>query len=385
MNKKIHGLKKGLKPFIKYSFVGITGTMIDISVFYFFNKILSFELYLSGTIAFLLAVINNFTLNRIWTFKNTSKNTRKLFIKFVIVSCIGLILTLLSLYFLVKIFKIDSVYAKIMTSGIVVIWNFLGNKYWTFSIKPRNINIPEQFIYDLSIIIPSYNEEKRLKKTILDIQEYFSRKAVKNEIIIVNDGSSDSTITLIQDLAENTKNLKLIDLKKNQGKGFAVKKGIEKALGKYILVTDADSSTPIEEYGKLIHSLEQGFDIGIGSRYLKKSKIKIRQPFHRIMIGRIGNFFIQLFLVNDIKDTQCGFKLFRHEVAKDLFSRQKIDRWGFDMEILAIAQLLDYKIVEVPVSWYNSSDSRLRPVRDALKTFLELIYIKLNLWSGRYK
>ncbi|MBI4232075.1 glycosyltransferase family 2 protein, partial [Candidatus Peregrinibacteria bacterium] len=121
------------------------------------------------------------------------------------------------------------------------------------------------------------------------------------------------------------------------------------------------------------------------SRYLTGSNVKIRQSQARILLGRSGNLLIQLFLIDGIKDTQCGFKLFKYQAAKEIFSRQKVKHFGFDMEALAIASRLNYKIIEVPVNWFNSSESRVRPVKDALRTLKDLVFIKLNLWSGRYE
>ncbi len=149
-------------------------------------------------------------------------------------------------------------------------------------------------------------------------------------------------------------------------------------------MTDADNSTPIEEYASLIQKMRKN-DIAIGSRYLKNSQVKRKQSASRIAIGRIGNFLIQMFLVDGITDTQCGFKLFTHHSAKEIFFRQKVTRFGFDVEVLVIANTLNYSIAEVPVSWFNSPESRFRPIRDAIRTFFDLLYIKLNLWSGRYR
>ena len=238
--------------------------------------------------------------------------------------------------------------------------------------------------YEFSIVIPAYNEKNRILKTLNSIYEYFQNENF--EIIIVDDGSNDNTTSFIENKKESIgENIKIISYQPNKGKGYAVKKGIEKAQGKFILFTDADNSTPIEEFKKLLTALKNNNDIAIGSRYLSNSDIKIKQNIFRILIGRLGNLLIQLLLVKKVKDTQCGFKLFKNEVAKNIFKKQTINRWGFDMEILTIAQILDYKIVEVPVSWLNSSDSRLRPIRDTIKTFLELIKIKLNLLTGKYK
>jgi len=238
--------------------------------------------------------------------------------------------------------------------------------------------------YKFSIIIPAYNEKDRILGTLNNIYKYFKGKNF--EIIIVDDGSTDNTASFIEYEKENiADNIKTISYQPNQGKGYAIKTGVEKAQGEFILFTDADNSTPIEEFAKLDTGIKQGFDIAIGSRYLKNSAVKIKQSILRILIGRFGNLLIQLLLVKNIKDTQCGFKLFKNKIAKNIFSKQTIYGWGFDMEILVIAQLFKYKIIEIPVDWYNSSASKFSPLKDTLQTLSELIKIKINLITGKYK
>lgn len=239
--------------------------------------------------------------------------------------------------------------------------------------------------FKLSIIIPAYNEANRIGQTIESIQNYLDRKKIKAELIVVNDGSSDQTLQIVGAMSAHIKNLKLVHVPKNQGKGHAVRQGVKKARGKYILITDADNSTPIEELDRLWLLIQNHFDIAIGSRYLKDSDVQIKQSFLRIAISRLGNFLVRSFLtIRTIRDTQCGFKLFVNKVAKNIFSRQKINRWGFDMEVLSIAPLFHYKVAEVPVRWLNSPQSHLHPVRDTLRTFFELLYIKFNLMTGKY-
>lgn len=373
------------KPFIKYSMVGILGTAIDIGSLYIFVEYFHIEVIPASVLSFLLAVVNNFILNKAWTFQNKSKNYRKLFIKFLIVSTVGLLLTVACMSVFVHVMKIWYIFAKALTSVIVLIWNFLGNKFWTFIAFQNNPDVPETFEYDLSIVIPAYNEENRIKNTLLAVHDYIENEKLNAEIIIISDGSSDNTCEVIKNYQQKIPHLNLIALEKNAGKGFAVRKGIEASRGKYILFTDADNSTPIEEYKKLKKFLEENdAQIAIGSRYLKGSDVKIKQPTYRIFIGRAGNILIRTFLIDGLRDTQCGFKLFTHEAAKNIFSFQKVKRFGFDMEALVVANNLGYKIVEVPVSWFNSAESRVRPFKDALITLKDLVYIKINLWSGRY-
>jgi dolichyl-phosphate beta-glucosyltransferase len=204
------------------------------------------------------------------------------------------------------------------------------------------------------------------------------------EIIVVDDGSNDNTAGVVNAMKERIHELHCVRYIPNRGKGYAVKVGVEKSRGEYILFTDADNSTPIEAFEKF-YPLLSHTTVVIGSRYMADSDVKIRQPKYRILLGRLGNFLIRVFLFGNIRDTQCGFKAFQHRAAKELFSRMKINGFGFDIEILSIAYLLKYSVREVPVSWYNSPVSRVRPIKDALRTFTELLYIKLNLMSGRYE
>ena len=237
----------------------------------------------------------------------------------------------------------------------------------------------------LSIIIPAFNEEKRLPGTLESIAAYGKTIQREIEVIVVDDGSTDQTIAAAQRYKNQFKHFQVLASDKNHGKGYAVKAGMIKAQGEYALFMDADNATPISEIEKL-WPFVSGYEVVIGSRHLKDSHVVIKQPWYRIAISRLGNFIIQALIIKDIKDTQCGFKLFSRPAAQAIFSRQKIQRWGFDMETLSIAQqVLGYKIKEVPVSWYNSPDSRLRPIRDAARTLRELMKIKWNLMTGTYR
>lgn len=373
------------KTFTKYAMVGTVATAVDLGFLYVFVESFELQVVPASISSFLIANITSFFLNKFWTFESQSKNYRKLYIKFFSVSLVGIGITAIMMHLLPAILGIWYMFAKVLTSMIVVFWNFLANKLWTFKLKPKEVDIPREFSFEYSIVIPAYNEENRIKSTLLVIDDYIKSANISAEIIVVSDGSKDKTNEVVNSYIPKIHHLHLESYEKNQGKGFAVKTGINASKGRYILFTDADNSTPIEELENLTNELKkQKSDIAIGSRYLKKSKVVLSQSAFRIWIGRTGNRLIRWFLIDNIMDTQCGFKLFKHKCAKEIFALQKIKRFGFDMEALVVAKSLGYKITEVPVSWYNSVQSRVRPVKDALNTLKELIYIKLNLWGGRY-
>ncbi len=235
----------------------------------------------------------------------------------------------------------------------------------------------------LSIIVPMYNEENRIAHCVAQLSNYFKKQKYSYEVIFVDDGSTDNTVNVLSGLIKDKNNFKIIADKINHGKGYVVKRGVLASNGEWVLFTDADLSTPIEDLEKLF-AYQNKFDVIIGSRYLKKDSIKVPQPFLRRAISRIGHTLISLTLNLPFADTQCGFKLFSQKSAKDIFSKMTINRWGFDMEILAIAKFLGYNIKEVAVTWYNDPNSKLRAGKAALDTFKELITIKSNLNKGVY-
>jgi len=229
---------------------------------------------------------------------------------------------------------------------------------------------------EISIVIPAYNEEKRIGKTLERVYEYFKKKKTEFEIIVVDDGSNDRTVEIVEKFSSDKKEIRILKHEKNMGKGKAVKTGILDAKGNLILFTDADLSTPIEEFEKLKKKIENGYDIAIGSRALKGSKIVIPQPFYRRIIGRIFPLLVRLIVIKDFKDTQCGFKLFKKEVAKKIFSQLKTEGFAFDVEVLARGKKENFKIAEVGVLWYNSPESKVSILKSPFKMFLELNRIK---------
>jgi len=239
----------------------------------------------------------------------------------------------------------------------------------------------------LSMVIPMYNEEKILSESILKFDKFFSEKGYSYEIIAVDDGSADKTKEIALNLEKMVKNFRLVSYEKNQGKGYAVKTGMLAAKGQFRLMADADNSTPIEEIDGFLPFFKEGFDVVIGSRVKggRGENVKLEQPFYRIMLAKSANLIIRIMAVSGISDTQCGFKCFTSKAADIIFPRLRIKRWGWDIEALAIAQRKDLKIKETPVSWFNRAESRVRPIKGAITTLIELMKIKWNIILGRYK
>lgn len=232
-------------------------------------------------------------------------------------------------------------------------------------------------MFDLSIIIPAYNEEKRLPKTLQSTFDYLAKKKLNYEIIVVDDGSQDQTPRVVKHLAISFENLRLISYPQNQGKGFAVKRGVREARGKFILMMDADFSIPITELAKL-WLYRNDFALVIGSRFLRKGPTSMKNKW-RYIISRTGNFLTRMVLDLNISDTQCGFKLFQKEAARRLFSDLVSLRFGFDIEILVKAKTSDMLIKEVSIFWQEAAGSKVRAVRSVLFTLWEFLLIKRNL------
>jgi dolichyl-phosphate beta-glucosyltransferase len=231
----------------------------------------------------------------------------------------------------------------------------------------------------LSVIIPAYNEAQRIVPTILSVKQYFTQEKIAGEIIVVDDGSTDATGLAVTGFADQ-----YVKLPVNQGKGAAIRKGVFAAKGDDILFMDADGSTSITAYEDLLAG-RNGADIVIGSRHLEGSVIHIKQSLVRQTVSYLGNLVFRIFLRLPYADTQCGFKLFSRQSAHDIFSQTVIDRWGFDVEVLKIAQILGYKVSEVPIAWHDSRGSSLRAGRAAIYTLEEVIAIWLNVRMGKYK
>jgi len=236
----------------------------------------------------------------------------------------------------------------------------------------------------LSVVIPAYNEEKRISETLYSIDSYLSKQDYDYEIIVVVNGSSDHTYDIVKEL-EKTKIHKATALKLKQGgKGNAVKHGIlDKADGDIIMFMDADNATPISEMEKFYPFFREGYDVAIGSRYLNPDTVKVRQPLYRVILSRAANLLIQFLAVPGIKDTQLGFKAFTKKAAKDIFPLVTISRWGFDMEVLTIALKRGYSIKEVALSWTEHGGGHV-PLKAYIESLIDLMKIKWKSIKGDY-
>lgn len=235
----------------------------------------------------------------------------------------------------------------------------------------------------LSIVIPAYNEEKRIPATLLDIDQKLKNKNFNYEILVVDDGSKDNTVQVVKNLKNKIANLNIIENPENHGKGWGVCRGMLLASGKYALFMDADNSTTIDQFDNFLPYFNEGYDVVIGSIWIEGAKINEKAGFYRRLLGKISKLIIRIVLGLNILDTQRGFKAFKKEVINPIFSRQTIWRWGFDFEILYIAKKLGYKIKEVPVIWNNPGESKVK-LSSYFSTLLDLLKVRLNSFLGKY-
>jgi glycosyltransferase involved in cell wall biosynthesis len=245
-----------------------------------------------------------------------------------------------------------------------------------------NANAPE-----LSIVIPAYNEERRLGQTLARISDYFRGKAEELtgiEILVVDDGSTDKTVDIAGQWARTIPCLRILSNGKNRGKGYSVRHGLTEARGRIALFTDADLSAPIEESEKLLQAIGAGYDVAIGSRAVDRSLITAHQSRFREVAGIIFNGFVRLFTGLPFEDTQCGFKAFVRERCRIVFEQQRIERFGFDPEVLFLAERHGLRIAEVPVRWAHHAATKVHVFRDSVSMFGDLLRIRWNWLLGRY-
>jgi len=244
---------------------------------------------------------------------------------------------------------------------------------------------PANDIY-LSVVIPAHNEAERIGPTLEQVLAYLGRQSYTWEVVVVDDVSHDATAEVVAAFQQREPRLRLVQRSGKPGKGAAVQAGMLAARGRRVLFSDADLSTPIEEAQKLLAAVEnERYDIAIGSRALPESDLRVRQPWYREAMGRIFNLMVRVVALHGFRDTQCGFKLFRGEVAQDLFRRQTITGFAFDVEILFIAVKRGLRVKEAPVTWINSPRSKVDPVRDSLRMMRDMSGIRIKSMLGLYR
>ena len=234
----------------------------------------------------------------------------------------------------------------------------------------------------LSIIIPAYNEEGRLPATLPQVVAFAKAQEYPVELLVVDNASTDRTPDIVREIAREHPSISLLH-QPVRGKGAAVRKGMLEGQGEYLFICDADLAMPIEEVSKFLPPTLSDYDVAIASREAAGA-VRYNEPWYRHLMGRVFNLAVRLLAVPNIQDTQCGFKCFRREAARDIFATQKIDGWAFDVEILHIARRRGYRIVEVPINWYYGEGSRVSPIRDSVDMLIEVLRIRRNGRAGLY-
>ena len=236
----------------------------------------------------------------------------------------------------------------------------------------------------LSIVIPAYNESSRIEHTLERVLSCVSAQNWDAEVLVVDDGSKDDTAAIVERWMGVHPRLSLVKNPGNRGKGYSVRNGLLQAAGDVVMFTDADLSAPMEEAELLLKALADGADVAIGSRWMDRTRQTIHQPLYRQVFGRCFNWITRTVMGLPFKDTQCGFKAFKRPAAQVIFRLQRIERWGFDPEILFIARKLKYAVREVPVTWGHDERSRMSYLKDGMKMLEEMAVIRVNSLAGRY-
>src|ERR1022692_4047998 len=236
-----------------------------------------------------------------------------------------------------------------------------------------------------SFIIPAYNESERLATSLPKVFAYVRERQIQAEVIVVNDGSSDNTAEVTRSFASRYPQIRLLENPGNRGKGYSVRNGMLHAKGDVLLFTDADLSSPIYEATKLFAAIEQGADVAIGSRWLRAELQTERQPWYRQLYGRLFNLGLRIVLGLNYRDTQCGFKAFSRTAVRTIFTRQQVERWGFDPELLFLARKFKLRTSEVAVAWAHDHRSKINPLRDGMKMGVEILKVRWNDLHGVYR
>ncbi len=243
--------------------------------------------------------------------------------------------------------------------------------------------MPEPY---LSVVIPAYNEALRVGSTLEKVQQYLQTRNYETELILVDDGSSDDTPQILEEARHQFSGMRVLRNEPNRGKGYSVRRGVLEARGQLVLFTDADLSAPIEEANKLIAVAEsEQADAVVGSRALERRLIGVRQPLYRDLSGRVFNVLVRAFTGLKLRDTQCGFKLFRRATTRRAFELQRVERFGFDPELLFLIRRLGGKVLEVPVRWNDNPATKVHFLRDSTRMFLDLVLLRWRALTGKYR
>lgn len=239
-------------------------------------------------------------------------------------------------------------------------------------------------MHALAIVIPAYNEASRLPATLHSVRDFLDRDGRSAEVIVVDDGSTDGTSTVVREVERTDDRVRLIRLPQNRGKGYAVRTGVVNANAELVLFADADGATPFDEFHRLERRLAPETPIAIGSRALEDRETKVEARIYRKVAGRLFHAVVRLYAIRGFNDTQCGFKLFRADVAHDLFSRMRMAGYSFDVEVLLMAGRSGYGVAEVPVNWTHQPGSKVRVVRDGIRMAFDVMRIRTNAARGLY-
>ncbi len=236
----------------------------------------------------------------------------------------------------------------------------------------------------ISVVIPAFNEGQKIKATLKKVTSYLRQEYSSYEVIVVDDGSTDNTLLEAISCAADDPSIRCLCNNSNRGKGYSVRRGMLESAGEWVLFTDADLSTPIEELSRLMNWGALGYHVIIGSRALQDSLIAVRQPLYRVVLGKSFNLAVRLVAVPDVRDTQCGFKLFWGEAGRLLASLGQLNRYSFDVEMLFLAKKMGLKVAEVPVQWAHCRSSKVKPLRDGLRMLADLAAIRWLDLRGAY-
>lgn len=383
---------------LKFGVTGIINTLIDFGIFNLLVALTGIQagwsLGLVNILAISAAATNSYFLNRTWTFNAGSEQHNQQIIRFIIATAIGMLINsmvLMAVSSVSSLFPVSIIVllntGKVLGAVFSAAWNFAAYRQWVF-IRPDQsilpvITDPESIPDMLSIIIPAYNESNRLENRIKTLATHISDCRYPVEVIIVNDGSTDNTLDLGRQLADEFQFVTCLSHEINQGKGAAVKTGVLAARGEFIIFTDADDTFTFDHISHILGSLKEGHDIAVGSREGKLNRIDGESWFRKIM-GRTFNLFVQLLLLPGFSDTQCGLKGFRRQAAHELFHRQRLHGFAFDVEVLTLARAMNYDIARVGVVACDCKGSTVHPILAPIQMAVDILKVKLGLIVNSY-